>query len=154
MYYHTLDSDLGVQGMGTSSGSEFQSHAILLTWLIVVGFSPKLLRRIGMVRFIYLRRHLGTIPPSFFLTDTATLAWDRPIRGHIQKTTIRQLLRSAQGAPVTPFGDRRRPLLRDLGEKPTTISQGTATSAADPAASLLEKRFKSDNSEPWHTPLR
>ena len=166
--------------VGTTSGSEFKSHAILPTWLIVVGFSPKRLRRIGMVRFIYLRKHLGTIPPSFFLTHIATSAWDRPRRGHIQKSTISQLQRSAQAAPVTPFGDRRRLLLQDLGDEnrsnepktwPTTWQrnidfgnsaeqttalwktplrwdgkifkaknkdQGTAASAADPAASLME----------------
>ena len=33
--------------------------------------------------------------------------------------------------------------------------QGTATPAADPAASLMNQRSKSDNtSEPWHTPSR
>ena len=178
--------------VGTSSSSEFKSHAILPTWLIVVGFSPKLLRRIIMVRFIYLRRHLGTIPPSFFLTDTDTSACDRPRRGHIRQSTIRQLRRSVQGAPVTPFGDQRRLLLQDLGDenrsdepkpcptpwqrnidfgnsaeqitapwktplrrdgkiyKSKNKDQGTATSAADPAASLIEKIFKSKNSEPWH----
>ena len=34
-------------------------------------------------------------------------------------------------------------------------SPRTATSAADPAASLMKQRFKSNhNSEPWHTPSR
>ena len=33
--------------------------------------------------------------------------------------------------------------------------QGTATPAADPAASLMKQRSKSnDNLEPWHTPSR
>ena len=138
--------------IGTSSGSEFKSHAILPTWLIVVGFFPKLMRRIGMVRFIYLRRHLGTIPPSFFLTDTATLAWDRQRQGHIRQSTICQLRRSAQGAPVTPFGDRRRLPLQDLGDE-------NQSDEPKPWPTPWQRNIDLGNSaEPttatWKTPLR
>ena len=183
--------------IGTTSGSESTSHAILPIWLIVVEFPPKLLRRIGIVRFIYLQKHLGTILPSLFLTDIAASAWDRPRRGHIRQTTIHQLWRSAQAAPDTTFGDRRRLLLHGIENEnrshepktwPTTWQrninfensvehtmalwktplrqdgkilkvedkvQGTATPAADPAASLMNQRSKSnDKPEPWHTPSR
>ena len=50
----------------------------------------------------------------------------------------------------------KTPLRRD-GKifKTKNKDQGTATSAADPADSLMKKRMKSDNnSEPWHTPSR
>ena len=103
--------------VGTTICFEFTSQAILRTWLIVVGFPPKLLRIIGMVCFIYLRRHLGTIPPSFFLTDIAASAWDRPRRRHIRQSTIHQLRRSAQAAPNTLFRDLRCLLLHDIENK-------------------------------------
>ena len=70
-----------------------------------------------MVRLIYLQKNLGTIPPSFCLTDIAASAWDRPRRGHILQTTIHQLRRSAQAAPNTPFVDRRRLLLHGIENK-------------------------------------
>ena len=143
------------------------------------GFPPKLLRRIGMVRFIYIGKHLGTIPLSFFLTNISASSWDRPRQGHIRQTTIHQLWRSAQAAPDTSFGDQRRLLLHTIENKtqshePKTCPtpwqrnidfenlvehttalwktplqrdrkirkveedvQGTATPAADPAASLM-----------------
>ena len=138
--------------VGTTSGSEFKSHAILPTWLIVVGFSPKLLRIIGMVRFIYLRKHLGTTPPSFFLTNIATLAWDRPRRGHIRQSTICLLRRSAQAAPDTPFGDRRRLLLHDLEDENRSHEPKTWPTP-------LQRNIDFGNSAEhtttlWKTPLR
>ena len=125
------------------------------------------------------------------------LSLNRPRRGHIRRTTIHQLWRSAQAAPNTPFGDWRRLLLHatenknrshepktwptpwqrniefEKSEEHTPASwktplqregkilngedeiQGTATPAADPAASLMNQSFKSeDKSVPWHTPSR
>ena len=98
--------------VGTTSGSDSTSHTILSSWLIVVGFSlQSFYVRISMVRFTYLRKHLGTIPLSFFLTDIAASAWDIPRRGHRRQPTIRQIWRYAQAVPNTLFGDWRRPLL-------------------------------------------
>ena len=84
-----------------------------------------------MVRFTFLQKHLGMIPPSILLTVIAALAWDRQRQGHLKQTTIHQLRRSAQSVPATPLGDRRRPLL------PSTANEN--------------RRYKP---APWPTPLR
>ena len=84
-----------------------------------------------MVRFTYLRKHLGAIPPSIHLADTASSAWNRLRRGNLRQPTISQLWRSAQAVPATPFGDQRRPLL------PSTANEN-----------------RSYTTSPWPTPLR
>ena len=84
-----------------------------------------------MVRFTYLRKHLGMIPPSIHLTYIAASAWDRLRRGHLRIPTIRQLRRPVQAVPATTFGDRRHPLL------PSTANNNWRYRPA-----------------PWSTPLR
>ena len=105
-----------------------------------------------MVRFIYLRKHLGVIPPSFFLANIAASAWDRPKRGHTRQMKIRQLRRSAQAVPASPFGGRRRPLL------PSTANKNRSHEST-PWRTPLQRNKDFYNSEkhkpvPWNTPLR
>ena len=105
-----------------------------------------------MVRFTYLRKHLGTIPPSFILTDIAASAWDRPRIRHLRQMTIRQLRRSAQAVPATPFGDRRRPLLH------ATANENWSHEPT-PWPTPLQRNIDFNNSKehklvPWKTPLR
>ena len=105
-----------------------------------------------MVRFTYLRKHLGTIPPSILLTAIAALAWDRTIRGNLRQTTTCQLQSSSQAVPATPFGDRRRPLL------PSTTNENRSYKPAPlPTPLRRSKDFsKSEDNKPapWHTPSR
>ena len=116
------------------------------------GFPPKLLSRIGMVRFIYLRKHLGTILPSFFLTDIAASAWDRPRQGHIRKTTIHQLRRSAEAAPDTPFGNWRRLLLLAIENK--TRSHEPKTWPTPWQRNIDFENLVEHTTALWKTPLR
>ena len=64
-----------------------------------------------MVRYVLLRKHLGTILSIVFIPNNTTLAWNWPRRGHLQHPTICQLQRPAQPLPVATFGDRRLPFL-------------------------------------------
>ena len=82
-----------------------------------------------MVRFTFLRKHLGTIPPNMLLTDIVASAWDRQRQGYLQQKTIHQLRRTAQAVPTTPFGNRRLPLL--------------------PPTANVKRHYKP---APWHTP--
>ena len=105
-----------------------------------------------MVRFIYLQKHLGTIPPSFFLTDIAALAWDRPRRGHLRQMTLRQTWRSAQAVPATTLGGRRRPL-------PPSTANENRIHKLTPWTTPLQSNKDFCNSEehkpvPRNTPLR
>ena len=139
--------------VSTTHVTDSTSHAILSSWLIVVEFSlQSFYVRIGMLHFIYLRKHLGMMPPSFFLTTIAASAWDMPRIGHLRKTTIRQLRRSAQAVPATPFGGRRRPLL------PSTANENRSHKPT-PWPMPLQRNKDFYNSEehktaPWKTPLR
>ena len=118
--------------VGTTSGSKSTSHAILSSLLIVCRFFPRSFYvSLGMVRFTYLRKHLGTIPPSIHLTDIAASAWDQPRRGHLIQPTISHLWRSAQAVTATIFVDQRRPLL------PSTANENRSYKPA-----------------PWPTPSR
>ena len=66
---------------------------------------------LGMVRYLLLRKHLGTIPPIVFIPNKTASACNMPRRGHLRLPKICQLQRPAQSVPVSLFGDRRLPIL-------------------------------------------
>ena len=99
-----------------------------------------------------MQKHLGTIPPSFFLTAIAASAWDRPRRGHLRQTTIRKLGRSAQAVPTTPFGGWRQPIL------PYTANENWIHKPM-PCPTPLQRikdlyHLEEHKSKSWKTPLQ
>ena len=120
---------------------------------LVFGFSLRSFYvSFGMVRFTYLWKHLGTIPPSILLTNIAALEWDWQIKRHLRQTTICQLRRSAQVVPATHFGDRRRPLI------PSTANENRSHKPTLWPTPLQRSKdfYKLEDHKPvpWHTPLR
>ena len=68
-------------------------------------FPQKLYLGLGMVRYILLRKHLGTILSIFPIPDDTASTWNWPQRWHIWLPTIWQLRRPEKQVPFAPFVD-------------------------------------------------
>ena len=96
----------------TASVSDLPSHAISSGRPIFIRFSLKSFYvGLCMVRYILLRKHLGTIPPIVLIPEKSASAWNRPRWVHLRPTTICHICRPDKPDPVAPFGDWRLPLL-------------------------------------------
>ena len=97
---------------GTASGSDLLSHAILLGQLIVIRFYHKIFYIwLGMLRYVLLRKHLGTILLIVLVPNVTASSWNRSRRGYLWPTKICHLWRPAKPYPIVSFGDRRLLLL-------------------------------------------
>ena len=65
---------------------------------------------LGMVRYVLLRKYLGTILSILPTPNDNTLAWNWAQRRQLRLPKTFQLRRPAKSVPVAPFGDWRLPL--------------------------------------------
>ena len=97
--------------VGTTSGSDHLSHTISPGSLVVIGFCHKIIRRISMVWYVLLRKHLRTIPSIILIPDATASEQNRPQQGHLRHIKICQLPRPAKPEPAAPCRYRRLPPL-------------------------------------------
>ena len=75
------------------------------------GFHQKIIRRLSMVQYVLLFKHLNMIPSILLIPDTTILACNRPQQGHLWNMKTCQLLRPEQPYPTATFRYQRLPPL-------------------------------------------